>query len=437
MKEDRSHHLGFWSMILLGINGIVGSGIFLLPGQVMSLVGNWSIAVYLFVTFLVLSIAWCFAQCSTLFNRNGGAYVYAKEAFGDFIGFEIGMMRWVVGMMAWASLIVGFVTALSSIWPVVLEEPIRSVLILSLVGGLGLLNICGIKVFKHINNFVTVAKIIPLILFVLIGFFYVEHSHYTPLIWEELEMKSFGAAALVIFYAFGGFETLVVAAGEMKNPQKNLPLAVMLVITFCSLLYFIIQLIAIGLLGESLATSMTPLADSAQLLFGDSGKWFVTLTMLVSIGGINLSASFITPRSGVALAEDGMIPRWIAAKGRFDTHTWAILITISLTGLLSLSGSFSQLIVISVISRFAQYISTCLAVVVLHKKMSHKQSPVKRLFFIIIPAVALMGISWLLAQASLSQLIWGLGALVLGIPLYWMQKSERNLQSLMTVEIKA
>lgn len=422
MKQEETNRLGFWSMILLGINGIIGSGIFLLPGQVVNLVGNWSIVVYLFVTILVLSIAWCFAQCASLFDRNGGAYVYAKEAFGDFIGFEIGMMRWVIGIIGWASIVVGFVTALSSIWPMALQEPIRSFLILSLVGSLGLLNLYGIKLFKHINNLVTIAKLIPLILFILMGLFYIQHSHYTPLDWQDLEFESFGSAALVIFYAFSGFETLVVAAGEMKNPKKNLPLVVMLVITFCSFLYFLIHLIAIGLLGEALAESVTPLADSAQLLLGDSGKWFVTVAMLISIGGVNLSASFITPRSGIALAEDGMIPRWIATKSRFGTSVGAIIVTMGLTALFALSGSFAHLIIISVISRFAQYISTCTAVYILHRRLPNPPTGYKLWLLTVIPMIALSGICWLILQATLIQLMWGLGALVLGMPLYWMQK---------------
>lgn len=425
MNREKSHHLGFLSMVLLGINGIVGSGIFLLPGKVMSLAGNWSIIVYLFVTLLVLSIAWCFAQCATLFNRNGGAYVYAKEAFGDFIGFEIGIMRWVIGIMAWASLIVAFVTALGSIWPTSLQEPMRSVLILSLSGGLGLLNIYGIRLFKHLNNLVTIAKLVPLVVFVLLGVFYVKQTHFTSLKWEELEAESFGSAALVIFYAFSGFETLAVAAGEMKNPQRNLPLAIMIVISFCSFLYFFIQIIAIGLLGDALADSETPLADAAQLFLGDSGKWFVTLAMLISIGGTNLSASFITPRSGVALAEDGMIPRWIGAKGRFDTPVWAIVLTIGLTALLALTGSFAHLVVVSVVSRFAQYISTCLAVYVFHRRSPNRQSLVKRGMVAVIPAIALAGVIWLVLQATPNQLIWGLGALVICAPLYWLQREKR------------
>lgn len=422
---DNQRSFDFWSMILLGINGIIGSGIFLLPGQVMNLAGSWSLFVYFGVTLLILSIAWCFSQCAALFDRNGGAYVYAKAAFGDFIGFEIGLMRWVVGIIAWASLIVGFVTALSSVWSPALEEPIRSLLILGIISGLGIINIFGMKFFKYFNNLVTVTKIIPLILFILLGFFYIEIDHYASPRWEEFEMESFGSAALIILYSFGGFETLVVAAGEMQNPQKNLPFVVMLVISFCSFLYFIIQFIAIGVLGGALAESVTPLGDVAQKLLGDSGKWLVTLAMLISIGGVNLYASFITPRSGVALAEDGMMPKWIASKGRHGTPIWAILLTTSFTALLAITGNFTELVIISVVSRFAQYISTCVATYLLHRKSDELKQNGKHWRFILIPIVGLCGVCWLMFQATWFQLICGLGALIIGIPLYWM-RSERN-----------
>ncbi len=419
--------LGFGSMILLGINGIVGSGIFLLPGQVMHVAGMWSIVVYLFVTLLVLAIAWCFAQCAALFSRNGGAYVYAKEAFGDFIGFEIGLMRWAVGIMAWASLAVGLATALSSIWPQALLEPVRSLFIISLLIVLGAINTYGVTLFKHLNNLVTVAKLIPLVLFVMLGALYIEPAHYTPLQWEGLEMGSFGAASLIIFYAFGGFETLVVAAGEMQNPKKNLPWAVMIVISFCSMLYFLIQLIAIGLLGDHLASSLTPIADAAQILLGDSGKWIVTLTMLISIGGINIYASFITPRSGLALAEDGMIPRWIAERGRFGTPVWAIWLTVGMTGILAIFCDFTQLAIMTVVARFIQYISTCLAVSVLYRRLPVKPTRIKQGLMIIIPVISLMGMGWILWQTTFIQILSGSGVLIAGLPLYWLKRTREKL----------
>lgn len=420
-----NRHIGFISMVLLGINGIIGSGIFLLPGTVMKIVGHWSIAVYLFVTLLVLSIAWCFGQCASLFDRSGGAYVYAKEAFGDFIGFEIGLMRWVVGTIGWAAIVMGFITALSSLWPQALQEPMRSILIVSIIGILSLLNMVGVSIFRYLNNLITVTKIVPLLLFIGIGFFYMEPANYPELKLTEFEFHSFSAATLIIFYAFSGFETLVVAAGEMKNPEKNLPLAMMLVIGFCSSLYFSVQFVSMGLLGTDLVGHLNPMAGAAELLIGEIGLWVVSLAMLISIGGIAVSASFITPRSAVALADDQMIPGWIAKRGRFDTPVAAICLTMVMTIGVALSGSFAQLAAISVVARFVQYISTCLATIVLHRRLPRdNQTPLKRVQLLIVPIFALIGIGALLWQATLIQLVSGLSALILGLPLYFFSQKR-------------
>lgn len=428
MKLEKNHRLGFLSMVLLGVNGIVGSGIFLLPGQIMNMVGNWSFAVYVLVTLHVLSIAWCFAQCAALFTKSGGVYLYAKEAFGDFIGFEIGLMRWVVGLLAWAALVSGFVTACSSIWPSVLFEPYRSGLIVFILGSLAVINILGIQLFQYINNLITIGKLLPLVLFVLLGVFYIDPPNYTPLVWNDFEWEAFGTASVILFYAFAGFETIVIAAGEMKNPKKNIPLAIMVAISFCSLLYFLVQLIGVGIMGERLADSLTPLSDVARILLGEIGVWIVSLAMLFSIGGTNLAASFIVPRCAVVLAEDGMIPRWIATKSVFGTPIHAIWLTMCGTAILALTGSFSDLIVISVFARFAQYISTCLAAYVLHRQAGVMQSLYKRCLLKIIPSFALLGIGWLLWQATFIQLVMSLGALLLGVPLYLLRESNQNVK---------
>lgn len=401
--------IGFWSITLLGINGIIGSGIFLLPGQIMSLVGYWSFLVYIFVAVISGSIAWCFTQCATLFDRNGGSYLYAKEAFGEFVGFEIGLMRWVVGIIGWASLTVGFVTALSMIWPAALTEPYRTIVIISVLGLLGILNILGIDGVKRLNNILTIAKLIPLVTLILVGAFYMKSELLIPSEVESFPVYTFGPAALMLFYAFSGFESVATAAGEVHNPSRNLPWAVCLAIAITTLIYFLTHMIAVGILGTDLSLSTTPIVDVAQQILGPTGKWIILIATLVSIGGINLVASFIIPISAVVLAEDRMIPAVMAKKGRFGTPTNAILLTVVLAMLVSFSGDFSQLAMISVVSRFAQFSSTCLATIVFRKKL-------------FIPFIALSGICWLLLQTTPSQLAWGLGAMAIGVPCYFIRR---------------
>ena len=425
MTEASKKKFGFWSIVLLGINGVIGSGIFLLPGKAMAMVGPGSVFVYLFMTLVVMAIALCFAECAGKFSRNGAAYVYAREAFGEFVGFEVGIMRWAISIIAWAAMAVGFVTALSAVWPPALQEPYKTAIILSILIGLGILNILGVQMARLLNNLVTLGKLLPLLFFILLGVFYIKGANFTPLFPKGFAVDSFGAAALLIFYAFTGFEALAVAAEDMDNPKRNLPIALMLVMGICSLVYFMVQAVAVGTLGPALASSVAPVADSASAFLGPTGKWIVTIGTLVSIGGINVAASFLSPRSGVALAEDGMVPRKIAEKCRFGTPYLAIIITVLLAIPVALSGSFVKLAAISVVSRFAQYLPTCLAVIVLRRKRPDLQGSFQVPFGYLIPVVASLISLWLLSKASPEQLYWGLGAMLLGVPLYFLQRHKQ------------
>ncbi len=406
-------------MILLCINGIVGSGIFLLPGQIAAICGNWALLVYFMSATVVMAIGWCFAKCSGHFSRNGGAYLYAKEAFGDFVGFEIVIMRWVVYMIAWASLTVGFVTALGTLAPIVLVAPYKQILIITLILSLSALNIFGVKNVNRCNNLITTAKLLPLLAFLGFGIFALHGGNFV-LENNPLVVSTLGTGALVIFYAFGGFDSLPTAASDMHDSKKNIPRAMMIAIFFASILYFLVQGICIGVLGPHLAGSASPIADVAAVLFGPIGKLLVSCAMLLSIGGIIVVSSFMTPRSCQAMSVEGSFFPKFFEENRFGSPYMAIVLSAILTMAMALSGSFVQLVTISVVSRFAQYITTCLSLYVFEKQgvMQPFNRPWKR----IIPLFALTGIAWLIVHAELYQLIWGFGALVLGVPLYFLQK---------------
>lgn len=421
--------LGLWSIVLLGINAVIGSGIFLLPGKAMKIMGPGSIFVYLFDMILVMAMALCFAEVAGIFNKNGGPYVYAKEAFGDFIGFEVGIMKWAVGIIAWATMAVGFPTALAKVWPAAANPSTKNMIAILILVGLGVVNIIGVNAAKYMNNIITVGKLVPLIFFVAVGIFFIKGGNFVPMFPTKLDGATFGSAAILIFYAFTGFESIAVAAEDMENPQKNLPIAIIITMILVSIIYVLTQTVAIGTLGSKLAVSATPVADSANTFFGGFGGMLVTAGTLVSIGGINIAAAFITPRSGVALAEDGLLPKVVAKKNNAGTPYVAIIITVVLAIPIVLSGSFTQLAAISVISRFAQYIPTCLSVLVFRKRQG-MESTFRIPFGPVLPILSVVVSLWLLLQATKVQVMWGLGALIIGIPLYFiMKKSNQNDKS--------
>ncbi|MBU3176901.1 APC family permease [Clostridium estertheticum] len=413
---------GLFSIVLLGINGVIGSGIFLLPGKAMKIMGPGSLWAYVFDMFLVLSMALCFAETAGMFEKNGGPYIYAKEAFGNFVGFEVGIMKWAISIIAWATMAVAFATALSAIWPQAAVGATKNIVAVSILVGLGIINILGVQIAKYMNNIITVGKLIPLILFAAIGIFFIKGSNFTPIFPHGASGSTFGAAAILIFYAFTGFESIAVAAEDMENPQKNIPIAIIITMCLASVIYIMTQAVAIGTLGPNLAKSVTPVADSAKTFLGSFGGTLVTAGTLISIGGINIAASFITPRSGVALAENGLMPNIVAKNSRFGTPYISIIITVVLASLIALTGSFTQLAAISVVSRFAQYIPTCLAVIVLRKKRPDLKSTFRVPFGPVLPTLSVLASIWLLSKATKIQIIWGLGALLIGVPLYFIMK---------------
>lgn len=405
------------SMTLLGINNIIGSGIFLLPGEMTDLIGGWSLASYFFIMVVVLSLSYCYSGCASRFEKNGGAYLYAKSAFGDFVGFQVGAMRWTVGIIAWASLASAFGAAAGALLPI--SPEVQNGLIVTIIAVMGLVNLFDLKMMSVISNSITIAKLIPLLFFIAVGVFFIQKDNLVQIDFPEWSTGAFGTASLMVFYVFGGFDAFVVAAGEMENPKRNIPIAMTLAILITAFLYVSIQVIGMGALGPSLSLSAMPMSDVAFLAFGSSGKLFITLSMILCILGVNFSVSLLTPKYGVALAEDGMLKEFIGRKNRFGAPYVAILLSMTAAALISLTGSFVFLAALSAVSRFSQHIVICLASIVINKD---------RLSFlkIIVPLMGLTGIFWLMGQAEMNQLLSCIGAFFLSIPFYFLQKINRE-----------
>ena len=410
---------GFWSIVLLGFNGIVGSGIFLLPGKAFALFGPATIAVFAVSALIALIFALNFAEAAGKFDRHGASYLYAREAFGEFVGFEVGLLGWAIRIIAWSAMAVGFATALSAIVPAVADPFYKNLVAVSVLVGLGIINYLGVNITRVFNNVLTVAKLTPLLIFILIGIFFVQAPNYSPALPAAgFTWDAFGATVLLVFYAFTGFEALAVAAGDLENPRKNIPKALIAVLILTSIIYILVQTVAVGTLGANLAKSTAPIADAATVFLGGWGKWLVTLGALISIAGINVAASFEVPRGVVALAQDGLFPRVLASQSKYNTPHLAILLTVLFAIPVAASGSFTQLAAISVISRFIQYIPTFIAVLIFRKTRPDANA-FRIPFGPLVPVLAVLISAWLLTKATTVQLQWGFGALAIGVPLYF------------------
>ena len=418
MKETGK--FGFWSIVLLGINGIVGTGIFLLPNKAYSIIGSASLGVLLFDAVIAGCIALCFAEAASLFTRNGGPYLYAKHALGDFWAFEVGVLKWIVTVIAWAAMAVGFATALGAAVPALSGDFAKDVISFILIVGLTVVNIFGVNVSKFVNNLITISKLVPLTLFIAIGIFFINGANFTPVFPQDIYVDgSFAQAAVLLFFAYTGFEVIAIAAEDMKNPKKNLPRAIIMCMLLVSILYMAILAVSIGVLGTDLANTKAPVQDAFNVIVGPIGMYIVLVGTLISMGGINFAEAYYAPRVATSMAEDGMPPSALAKRNRYNAPYIAAIVTAIASVLLAWSGSFTTLAAISAVSRFTQYLPTCLAVIIFRRKWADKARSYTIPGGYLIPVIAIGTSLWMLAQAQTNQLLWGLGGCIVILPFYY------------------
>lgn len=418
MKETGK--FGFWSIVLLGINGIVGTGIFLLPNKAYSIIGSASLGVLLFDAVIAGCIALCFAEAASLFTRNGGPYLYAKHALGDFWAFEVGVLKWIVTVIAWAAMAVGFATALGAAVPALSGDFAKDVISFILIVGLTIVNIFGVNVSKFVNNLITISKLVPLALFIAIGIFFINGANFTPVFPQDIYVDgSFAQAAVLLFFAYTGFEVIAIAAEDMRNPKKNLPRAIIMCMLLVSVLYMAILAVSIGVLGTDLANTKAPVQDAFNVIVGPIGMYIVLVGTLISMGGINFAEAYYAPRVATSMAEDGMLPSALAKRNHYNAPYVAAIVTAIASVLLAWSGSFTTLAAISAVSRFTQYLPTCLAVIIFRRKWADKARSYTIPGGYLIPVIAIGTSLWMLAQAQTNQLLWGLGGCIVILPFYY------------------
>jgi len=414
-----------WQAVGLSINDVIGSGVYLLPAAAALLLGPISIWSVFLAGFAVALLILCFAEASSYFDEPGGAYLYTKEAFGDFVGFEVGWMTWLARVTSVASLSVGFALALGYIWPEASTWWGRAAVITGTLGLLTWINVIGVKEGAQMAVFLTIAKSLPLLLFVGIGMFFIQED----LLAEQAPNMSFDSlseAVLLLLFAYCGFENTPGAAGEFKNPQRDIPFALLTMVALVTLIYTTVQLVAVGTLPD-LGQSESPLAESAAHFGGPALAVIMTLGAMISIFGNVGNSTLVGPRYLYALAQDGFGHKVLAkVHPRFHTPAVAISVQSGMALLLALSGSFVELAMLSIIARLVTYAGTVAALPVLRKRFSHKPQAFRLPGRNVIPLVALGLCVMFLISATMAHLVAGTIALGIGAGIYFFQSRKRN-----------
>ncbi|HET7361453.1 MAG TPA: APC family permease [Salinimicrobium sp.] len=412
-----------WQIVGLSINDVIGSGVYLLPAAAALLLGAASIWAVFLAGFAVAILVLCFAEASSYFDEQGGAYLYTREAFGEFIGFEVGWMTWLARVTSVASLSVGFALACSYIWPAAAEGWGRAVVIIVSLAVLTWVNVIGVKQGAKMAVFLTIAKSIPLVLFVAVGIFSVDWG----LISTEMPAVSFDSmseAVLLVLFAYVGFESTPGAAGEYKNPKKDVPFALLAMVILVTLIYTLVQFVAVGTF-PGLETSESPLAESSAYFAGAWLAIIMTLGAMISIFGNVGNSTLMGPRYLYALAKDGYGFKALAKiHPRYRTPAVAILVQSGIALALALSGSFVGLAMLSIIARLATYAGTAAALPILRRRFSDRKDAVKLPGGYTIPIVALLLCVVFLISTTAENLIAGAIALLVGGIIYYFRAEK-------------
>lgn len=413
-----------WQIVGLSINDVIGSGVFLLPAAAAVLLGGASIWAVFLAGCAVAILVLCFVEASSYFEEPGGAYLYTREAFGEFIGFEVGWMTWIARVTSVASLSVGFAMACSYLWPEAAVGWGRIFVITASLAFLTWINIIGVKQGAKMAVFLTIAKSIPLLIFIGIGVFAVEWELLTTDI-PPVTFDSLSEAVLLLLFAYVGFENTPAAAGEYKNPKKDVPFALLIMVVVVTIIYTLVQLVAVGTY-PALQASESPLADSGAYFAGGGMALLMTIGAMVSIFGNVGNTTLIGPRYLYALAKDGYGFKALARlHPRYRTPAIAILAQSGIALALALSGSFVGLAMLSIIARLATYVGTAAALPILRKRFPNKKA-IRLPGGFTIPFIGLAICIIFLVSTTVENLIAGALALICGAVIFYFRSKDKR-----------
>ena len=405
-----------WDLVAFTVNAVIGAGIFGLPAKAYSLIGAYSLIAFFACAFVVLLIILCFAEVSSRFDETGGPYTYARAAFGPTVAFEVGWLSYLARLTAFAANCNLMVSYLGFFWPAANNALPRVIVIVLVVLALTAINVLGVRQAAIAGDVFTIGKLLPMLIFIAIGLFFLNPHAFA--LGARPATGAFSQSVLLLLYAFTGFEMATIPAGEIRNPQQNMPRALLIATAVVAFTYILIQVVCIGTL-PGLGTSTKPLADAGQRFMGTAGAALISAGAIISIAG-NLNVLVLSgSRIPFAFAERQQLPSIFArVHQRFFTPYISIVITAAVMLVLTLKSSFVAALTISAIARLVTYAVTCAALPVLRRR---PEAP-KALFRLpggsLIAIAALLLSGWLLANSTLREGIQAAIAAAVGIAIY-------------------
>jgi APA family basic amino acid/polyamine antiporter len=411
------------------INTTIGASIFALPALIAQSLGAAAPLAFIFCGVAMTFFVTCFALAGSRVSLTGGLYAYAEVAFGRYVGFITGLFFCTTALLSVAAVVNFFVGTVVALVPA-LDGPVaRAALMFLVYAALAGINIRGVRTGSGAVSLITVAKLIPLFLFVLVGMFFIEPAAFHWPGWPQ--SKTLGDSVLLLLFAFFGIEVALIPSGEVKTPARTVPRAIYTALALTTALYILIQLVAQGTLGANLALHRdAPLAEAAKVFMGNWGRLLLLAGATISAFGFIASDILSSPRILFAFGRDGILPRWLAhVHPSWRSPDVAILVYTVVALFLSLTSTFAELAIMANVAALLLYIICCgAAFELMRRKVRTETEPLTFPGAMLVPFVSIIAIIWILWHAKWEEWKPNVIVFVVGTALYLVQSMVRRAQ---------
>ncbi len=409
-------------MLAIGVNAIVGSGVFSVPDDMQRAMGGYSPLAFLLCALVLIPVALCFAELASQNDRTGGPYLYATRAFGSHVGFLVGWSCYLNAFLSFAANASQLV-ALAGLEGSPLHRPV----VVAVVLLLGAINYVGIRPGANVVHLMTVGKLLAIFLFVGAALFQFDASR----LGGELPSGTAGVAngVYLALFPLQGFEVVPVPAGETKNPKRAIPIATVGALLFAALLFVLVQACLVASYAGLSAESERPLVEAARSLGPILGT-LVLVGSVVSVAGFSAGSALGSPRYAQALADGGSLPARLGqVHDRFGTPYVAIAVTTALTAALGAAFTYRQLVGFSNVTVVFQYALTCLAVPVIRRRFGVGDGGFRVPFGPVLPVFGAIGSVALLSGSSITEVWWAVAGVLLGVVIAFITRQLRAANS--------
>jgi len=409
------------------VNSTIGAGIFVLPALVAKGLGPAAPLAFIACALAMVLFVTCFAVAGSRVSLTGGLYAYVEVAFGRYVGFLAGVLYCLTAVAAVAGVVNVFVDSIAALAPVLENSILRAGLMFLVYGTLVFINVRGVREGAGAVTVVTIAKLLPILLFVCVGIFFIHPANIGWSGWPG--SKALGDSVVVLMFAFVGIEVALIPSGEVKNPARTVPRSAYLALVITTVIYIMIQLVAQGTLGADLANHSTaPLAEAAALFLGNLGRTILLVGATISAFGFVTSDILSSPRMLFAFGRDGVLPAWFAhVHPRYRSPDVAIISYAIIAFALSLTSSFAALAVLSNVAVLLMYLLCCAACwFLVQRNVRADGVPFNFPGVKIVPTIAIIAIVWILAHATWWEFAINGAVLVVASLLYWLRTSLRK-----------